>query len=103
MIACFDLISIRADLMHSISIPACDKNLPGALIAAARHNRPTIIVYGGSMVGGTRPKDCPGMHAKKGDSLNVTSAFEAYGAMLCGKITDEERRKLLLHQHVEPS
>lgn len=38
----------------NISIPGCDKNMPGCVLAAARHNRPTIIVYGGTIQPGTR-------------------------------------------------
>lgn len=82
----------------NISVPGCDKNsalivvlptspltgppaVPGCLIAAARHNRPTIIVYGGTIQAGTRHVDCPAMGFKKGDPVNIGQAFEAFGAI----------------------
>ena len=66
----------------NISVPGCDKNMPGALIAAVRHNRPTIIVYGGTIQVGTRHVDCPSMGYKKGGTSNVSDAFESYGTMI---------------------
>ncbi|KAG2153733.1 dihydroxy-acid and 6-phosphogluconate dehydratase [Suillus bovinus] len=64
----------------NISIPGCDKNMPGVLMAAARHNRPTIIVYGGTIQVGTRHVDCPSMGFEKGGTVNISDAFESYGA-----------------------
>ncbi len=55
----------------NISIPGCDKNMPGCLIAAARHNRPTIIVYGGSILAGKRTVACPGLGQEVGDDINI--------------------------------
>ena len=55
--------------------------MPGALIAAARHNRPTIIVYGGTIQVGTRHVDCPSMGFKKGGTVNISDAFESYGTI----------------------
>lgn len=52
-----------------IAIPGCDKNMPGALIAMGRLNRPSMMVYGGSIHSGKW----------KGESLNIVSAFEALG------------------------
>ncbi|KDQ17835.1 hypothetical protein BOTBODRAFT_29146 [Botryobasidium botryosum FD-172 SS1] len=75
----------------NISIPGCDKNMPGCLIAAARHNRPTIIIYGGTIQPGARHLDCAGMGHKAGDAISIGDAFEAWGACVAGKITDEER------------
>lgn len=51
-------------------------------MAAARHNRPTIIVYGGTMSSGVRHVDCPGMGLKKGGMVNIGDAFESYGGFL---------------------
>lgn len=48
-------------------------------MAAARHNRPTIIVYGGTISPGVRHLDCPGMGFKKGEMVNIGDAFESYG------------------------
>ncbi|KAJ7772625.1 dihydroxy-acid/6-phosphogluconate dehydratase [Mycena maculata] len=81
----------------NISIPGCDKNMPGCFIAAARHNRPTIIVYGGTIQAGTRRIDCPSMGLKKGGTVNISDTFESYGAYATGKITDEERFDVVRH------
>ncbi|RDB24928.1 Dihydroxy-acid dehydratase [Hypsizygus marmoreus] len=81
----------------NISIPGCDKNMPGCFIAAARHNRPTIIVYGGTIQAGVRHIDCPSMGYKKGGTVNISDAFESYGAYAVGKISDEERFDVVRH------
>ncbi len=66
----------------NISLPGCDKNMPGCAMAAVRHNRPTIIVYGGTIQVGERHVDCPAMGYKKGDPVNISDAFESYGESL---------------------
>ncbi|KAG0698140.1 dihydroxy-acid and 6-phosphogluconate dehydratase [Suillus ampliporus] len=81
----------------NISIPGCDKNMPGVLMAAARHNRPTIIVYGGTIQVGTRHVDCPSMGHEKGGTVNISDAFESYGAYAVGLINDEERFDVVRH------
>ncbi|KAF9010569.1 dihydroxy-acid dehydratase [Cyathus striatus] len=81
----------------NISIPGCDKNMPGCFMAAARHNRPTIIVYGGTIQPGVRHVDCPSMGKLKGGSVNISDAFESYGAFTVGKISDEERFDVVRH------
>ncbi|KIK67165.1 hypothetical protein GYMLUDRAFT_37219 [Collybiopsis luxurians FD-317 M1] len=81
----------------NISIPGCDKNMPGCFMAAVRHNRPTIIVYGGTIAAGTRHVDCPSMGYKAGGTVNISDAFEAYGAYSVGKISDEERFDVVRH------
>lgn len=53
--------------------------MPGCVIAAARHNRPTIIVYGGTIQPGVRNVDCPALGYKKGDDMTAVDAFESYG------------------------
>ena len=53
--------------------------MPGCAIAAVRHNRPTVIVYGGTIQVGERHVDCPAMGYKKGDPVNISDAFESYG------------------------
>ncbi|GAE63084.1 dihydroxy-acid dehydratase [Chryseobacterium indologenes] len=63
-----------------IALPGCDKNMPGTLIAMGRLNRPSIMVYGGTIA--------PGCY--KGESLNIVSAFEALGKKIAGEITDED-------------
>ena len=63
-----------------VPIVGCDKNMPGAMIALARLNRPGILVYGGTIKAGRW----------KGQDLNIVSAFEAYGAKQQGTISDED-------------
>ncbi|EJD03077.1 dihydroxy-acid dehydratase [Fomitiporia mediterranea MF3/22] len=81
----------------NIAIPGCDKNMPGCLMAAARHNRPTVIIYGGTIQAGVRHLDCPALGYKKGDTANISDAFESFGAYTVGKITDEERFDVVRH------
>ena len=63
-----------------IAVVGCDKNMPGALIAMGRLNRPAIMVYGGTIAGGHW----------KGQELNIISAFEALGQKMAGTITPED-------------
>jgi dihydroxy-acid dehydratase len=65
----------------NIAVPACDKNMPGCFMAAVRHNRPTIIVYGGTIQPGIRHMDCPALGETKGGTVNISDAFESYGEM----------------------
>lgn len=66
----------------NISIPGCDKNMPGVLIALGRVNRPSLIVYGGTIKPGC---------SQKGEPIDIVSAFQAYGQYLTGEITEEQR------------
>ncbi|MEK7990312.1 MAG: dihydroxy-acid dehydratase [Thiotrichaceae bacterium] len=70
----------------NISIPGCDKNMPGCIMAMGRLNRPSIMVYGGTIKPG---------YDKKQQSLDVVSAFQSYGAYLTGNITEEERQTIV--------
>ncbi|CAK7218764.1 dihydroxy-acid dehydratase ilv3 [Sporothrix curviconia] len=72
----------------NISIPGCDKNMPGVLIAMGRVNRPSIMVYGGTIKPGC---------GKNGQSLDIVSAFQAYGQYISGAITEEERFDIIRH------
>ena len=63
-----------------ITVVGCDKNMPGALMAMLRINRPAILVYGGTIASGCH----------KGKKLDVVSAFEAWGAKTAGDIDKEE-------------
>ena len=69
-----------------IAVVGCDKNMPGALMALGRLNRPGIIVYGGTIA--------PGCHA--GKNLDVVSAFEALGQKLSGEIDQETFDNVIL-------
>ncbi|KAG8806372.1 hypothetical protein FRC17_005056 [Serendipita sp. 399] len=74
-----------------------DGNMPGCAIAAARHNRPTIMIYGGTIQAGRRHLDCPSMGYKKGDTVNIADAFESWGAYTTSKISEEERMDVVRH------
>ena len=63
-----------------VTVVGCDKNMPGALMSMLRLNRPSILVYGGTIA--------PGCH--NGKKLDVVSAFEAWGEKVAGKINEEE-------------
>jgi dihydroxy-acid dehydratase len=63
-----------------ITLPGCDKNMPGSLIAMGRLNRPSIMVYGGTIA--------PGHY--KGQDLNIVSAFEALGQKIAGNLSEED-------------
>ncbi|MHA7838938.1 MAG: dihydroxy-acid dehydratase [bacterium] len=65
-----------------VALPGCDKNMPGCLIAMARLDRPALMVYGGTI----RP-GC----SRKGETLDIVSAFQSYGERLAGRIDEEER------------
>ncbi|MBS0026831.1 dihydroxy-acid dehydratase [Chitinophaga sp. 22321] len=63
-----------------ITVPGCDKNMPGSLMAMGRLNRPSIMVYGGTIA--------PGKY--KGQDLNIISAFEALGQKMAGKLDEAD-------------
>lgn len=69
----------------NISLPGCDKNMPGCLIAMGRLNRPSLMVYGGTIK--------PGCYKEK--KLDIVSAFQAYGEYLSGSIDDSERKEIV--------
>jgi dihydroxy-acid dehydratase len=72
-----------------IALPGCDKNMPGCVMAMGRLNRPSIMVYGGTIRAGKQPSN--------GASLDVVSAFQAYGQYVYDKISEEERKEILQH------
>src|SRR5436305_11019298 len=69
----------RFDAM--VTFAGCDKSLPGMLMAAARLNVPSVLLFGGTIMPGRGPQ---------GEALDVVSVFEAVGARAAGKLTDEE-------------
>jgi len=69
----------------NISIPGCDKNMPGVLIAMGRINRPSLMVYGGTIK--------PGHLGNK--TLDIVSAFQSYGEFIAGKINEDEREAIV--------
>jgi dihydroxy-acid dehydratase len=72
----------------NVSIPGCDKNMPGCLIAMGRLNRPSLMIYGGTIRAG---------HGAGGQTLDVISAFQSYGQFLAGAVTDEQRQQIVRH------
>jgi dihydroxy-acid dehydratase len=72
-----------------VTVPGCDKNMPGAVIAMARLNRPALMVYGGTIRAGHAPDD--------GRPLDIISAFQSYGEYVAGRITDEQRKDIVRH------
>jgi dihydroxy-acid dehydratase len=70
-----------------ISIAGCDKNMPGVIMGMSRLNRPSLMVYGGTIA--------PGKY--KGETLDVVSAFEALGKKFAGTISDEDYKGVIDH------
>ena len=70
-----------------IALPGCDKNMPGCVIAMGRLNRPSIMIYGGTIRAGH-------FHDQK---VDIISAFQSYGEFLSGRIDDAERRGIVRH------
>jgi dihydroxy-acid dehydratase len=72
----------------NVSIPGCDKNMPGCLIAMGRLNRPALMVYGGTIRAG---------HGANNQKLDVISAFQSYGQFLAGAIDERQRQEIVHH------
>ncbi len=70
-----------------IAVPGCDKNMPGSIMAMGRLNRPSIMVYGGTIA--------PGHY--KGEDLNIISAFEALGKKIAGQIDEKDFKEIIRH------
>jgi len=70
-----------------ITLPGCDKNMPGCIIAMARLNRPSLMVYGGTIKPG-----CVGH-----DKVDIVSAFQSYGEYLSGSIDESTRQGIVRH------
>ncbi|KAL7808682.1 dehydratase family [Trichoderma gracile] len=72
----------------NVSLPGCDKNMPGVVIAMGRVNRPSIMVYGGTIKPGC---------TRGGDPIDIVSAFQAYGQYISGEITEDQRYDIIRH------
>jgi len=72
-----------------VTLPGCDKNMPGVVMAMGRLDRPAIMVYGGTIE--------PGCATVGGEEqkLDIVSAFQSYGQKLAGTITEEERQEIV--------
>lgn len=71
----------------NISLPGCDKNMPGCLIAMGRVNRPSLMVYGGTIR--------PGKSSCSQGTLDIVSAFQSYGSYLAGTINETQRQDIV--------
>ena len=71
----------------NISLPGCDKNMPGCLIAMGRLNRPALMIYGGTIK--------PGHYQEQ--TLDIVSAFQSYGEFIAGKIDETTRHNIVNH------
>jgi dihydroxy-acid dehydratase len=69
----------------NVSIPGCDKNMPGCLIAMGRLNRPALMIYGGTIRAGYH----------EGMKLDIVSAFQSYGEYIAGTIDDDTRQTII--------
>lgn len=72
----------------NVSIPGCDKNMPGCVMAMCRVNRPSLMVYGGTIAAG---------RSRMGQPLDIVSAFQSYGQYLSGEIDEAERMDIVRH------
>ena len=71
-----------------VTIPGCDKNMPGCLMAMARVDRPAIMIYGGTIRAG---------RGRSGDVLDIVSAFQSYGEYIAERIDEESREDIVRH------
>lgn len=69
----------------NISIPGCDKNMPGCVMAMGRLNRPSLMIYGGTIRAG---------HLN-GEKLDIVSAFQSYGQFIAHSISDDQRQAIV--------
>jgi dihydroxy-acid dehydratase len=72
----------------AITIPGCDKNMPGCIMGMARINRPSLMVYGGTIKPGRDKAGCP---------LDIVSAFQSYGEYIAERIDEEQRQDIVRH------
>lgn len=71
----------------NISIPGCDKNMPGCVMAMGRLNRPSLMIYGGTIRAGHYDEQ----------KLDIVSAFQSYGQFLSDSITEKQRQTIVRH------
>ncbi|MDR3699568.1 MAG: dihydroxy-acid dehydratase [Candidatus Sulfopaludibacter sp.] len=90
-----DLIADSIETMMSaqwydanISLPGCDKNMPGCIMAMGRLNRPSLMIYGGTIRAGC---------GNNGEKLDIVSAFQSYGEYLAGNIDEAQRQDIVRH------
>ena len=69
----------------NISIPGCDKNMPGCMMAIARLDRPSLVIYGGTIRSGEF----------RGGKIDIISAFQSYGEAISGALSEEDRETVV--------
>ncbi len=69
----------------NISIPGCDKNMPGCMMAIARLDRPSLVIYGGTI----------GSGEFRGGKIDIISAFQSYGEAISGNLTEDDRQRIV--------
>lgn len=79
----------------NIAIPSCDKNMPGVLMAMGRHNRPSIMVYGGTILAGSCASSANSEVISK--DIDIISAFQSYGQFLSDQINEDQRMDIVKH------
>lgn len=89
----FETIMMAQHYDANIAIPSCDKNMPGVLMAMGRHNRPSIMVYGGT----TLPGHPTCGSSKIPEKIDVVSAFQSYGQYISKNFTEQEREDVVQH------
>jgi len=72
----------------NVSVPGCDKNMPGCVMAMGRVNRPALMIYGGTI---------PAGRSAKGEPIDVIAAFQSYGASIAQRISEDERLDVIRH------
>jgi dihydroxy-acid dehydratase len=72
----------------NISLPGCDKNMPGCIMAMGRLNRPALMIYGGTIKPG---------YDKHNNTLDIVSAFQSYGQCLADTLSEEDRQDVVKH------
>ena len=77
-----------------VTLPGCDKNMPGCVMAMGRLNRPAIMVYGGTIRAGCS-NALAGAEGVDPDKLDIVSAFQSYGQSLAGTISEEQRKAIV--------
>jgi dihydroxy-acid dehydratase len=72
----------------NVSLPGCDKNMPGCVMAMGRLNRPALMIYGGTIRAGRNARQEP---------IDIVSAFQSYGESIAERISEDERLDVIRH------
>ncbi|QLQ81151.1 hypothetical protein HG537_0E05060 [Torulaspora globosa] len=89
----FETIMMAQHYDANIAIPSCDKNMPGVMMAMGRHNRPSIMVYGGTILPGH--PTCGSSKIPK--NIDLVSAFQSYGQYISKQFNEQEREDVVRH------